>query len=136
MSPICRVILFTSRFGIRAGRLDGLSYTNVRYQERNEIVKKTSASDVTHVKQKVLPILKRYSVRRAGIFGSSARGEIHATSDIDILVDLDKSVNLFDFVGLKQELEEALGRKVDLVEYDRIKPLIRERVLGEQIQII
>jgi len=41
-----------------------------------------------------------------------------------------------DFVGLKLEIEEALGRKVDLVEYSTIKPLLRERILKEQVEIL
>ena len=44
------------------------------------------------------------------------------SSDIDILVEIEKDINLLDFVALKHELEETLGRKVDLVEFDTIKP--------------
>jgi predicted nucleotidyltransferase len=53
-------------------------------------------------------------------------------SDIDILVEIEKDISLLDFVGLKLELEDALNRKVDLVEYSTIKPLIRERILSQQ----
>ena len=73
---------------------------------------------------------------RAGIFGSAARGQLRRRSDVDILVELSQPISLFDFVGLKLELEEALGRKVDLVEYGAIKPLIRERILGEEVSIL
>ncbi len=57
-------------------------------------------------------------------------------SDIDILVDFPEAIGLFEFVGLKQELEELLGRKVDLVQYRAIKPLIRERILKEEVPIL
>jgi len=57
-------------------------------------------------------------------------------SDIDILVDIKKDISLLDFVGLKLELEEALGQKVDLVEYSTIKPVLKERILKSQIPII
>jgi len=57
-------------------------------------------------------------------------------SDIDILVEIEKDISLLDFVGLKLEIEEALGRKVDLVEYNTIKPLLKERILNEQVIIL
>ena len=70
------------------------------------------------------------------MFGSSARGEMQEDSDIDILVDIKADISLLDFVGLKQKIEEALGRKVDLVEYDTLKPLLRERILKEQTVLL
>jgi len=57
-------------------------------------------------------------------------------SDIDIVVKIEKDISLLDFVGLKLEIEEVLGRKVDLVEYNTIKPLLRERILKEQVVIL
>jgi predicted nucleotidyltransferase len=59
------------------------------------------------------------------------RGEARGDSDIDILVEVGSGMSLLDFVGLKLEIEEALGRRVDLVEYSTIKPLLKERILGE-----
>jgi len=92
---------------------------------------------IDEVKVKVTPILKRYGVKRAAVFGSLVRGEDTETSDIDILVDIaTKDMSLLDFVGLKIEIEESLGRKVDLVEYGAIKPLIKDRILNEQVMIL
>lgn len=91
---------------------------------------------IEEIKQKILPILRRYDVKRAGIFGSHARGEIKEDSDIDILVEIESDISLLDFVGLKQEIEEALGREVDLVEYNTVKPLLKERILNEQVAIL
>lgn len=88
------------------------------------------------IKLKVVPILKRYEAKKAALFGSCARGEIAEDSDIDILVEIEKDISLLDFVGLKLELEEALGKKVDLVEYDTIKPLLREHILKDELPII
>jgi len=92
--------------------------------------------DIEEIKRKILPILKRYEVKRVGLFGSFVRGEIRKDSDIDILVKIDKDISLFDFVGIKLEIEEALGKKVDLVEYDTIKPILKERILNEQVIIL
>ncbi len=87
---------------------------------------------IKEIKRKILPILQRYGVKRVGLFGSFVRGQMTPDSDIDILVEIKKDISLLDFVGLKLEIEEALNRKVDLVEYDTIKPLLRERILSEQ----
>ena len=91
---------------------------------------------VDEIKNMALPILKKYGVRRASIFGSVVRGETRESSDIDILVEIEKDISLLDFVALKLELEETLGRRVDLVEYDTIKPRLRERILREQVVIL
>jgi len=88
------------------------------------------------IRRKILPILQRHGVKRAGIFGSVVRGEARGDSDIDILVEVGSGMSLLDFVGLKLEIEEALGRRVDLVEYSTIKPLLKERILGEQVAIL
>jgi predicted nucleotidyltransferase len=72
---------------------------------------------------------------KAAIFGSVARGESREGSDVDILVEVGPDLSLLGFAGLKQDLEDALGRPVDLVEYSTIKPLLRDRILAEQVVI-
>ena len=89
-----------------------------------------------NLKRKIVKILKKNNVVRAGIFGSYARGEQKKNSDIDILIEIKKRISLFDFAGIKIELEEKLGRKVDLVEYKVIKPRIRENILSSEVRII
>jgi hypothetical protein len=93
-------------------------------------------NDINKIKQKILPILQEYGVEKVALFGSCVRGEMEEDSDIDILVEIKKDISLLDFVGLKQKIEEALGRKVDLVEYDTLKPLLRERILKEQVVLL
>jgi len=88
--------------------------------------------DIEQTRRKILPILQRYGVKRVGLFGSCVRGQMTADSDLDILVEIEQDISLLDFVGLKLEIEQALNRKVDLVEYSTIKPLLRERILSEQ----
>lgn len=90
----------------------------------------------TEIKKLIIPVLKEYGVKRASFFGSVARGEARKTSDVDILVEIGKNIGLFEFVGMKQDLEKALGKKVDLVEYKTIKPVIRESILGNQVPIL
>jgi predicted nucleotidyltransferase len=93
-------------------------------------------SDVEQIRQSILPILARYGITKAAVFGSAAKGTCHADSDIDLLVEIGEDLSLLDFVGLKLDLEEALNRKVDLVEYGMIKPLLRDRILAEQKVIL
>lgn len=90
---------------------------------------------VEEIKNKIKPVLKRNGIVKAGIFGSFSRGDSTMDSDIDILVKIEKEITLFDFIGIKLELENVLGTKVDLVEYDAIKPAIRENILKEEIAI-
>ncbi len=93
-------------------------------------------ANITTIKRKILPILKRNGVVKAGIFGSYARGNEKKRSDLDLLVRFKGKTSLFDFVGTKLELEESLKKNVDLVEYSTIKPLLKERILKEEIKIL
>jgi len=88
------------------------------------------------IKEKILPVLKKYNVKRAGIFGSVVRGETTKDSDVDILVELPAGASLFDLVGLKIELEERLQRKVDVLTYKSIYHLLKKRILSEEIGIL
>lgn len=90
---------------------------------------------IEEISKKIMPILELRGVRRAGIFGSTARGEARGGSDVDILVDIVSDISLLEFIGLKQELEKKIGKKVDLVEYQTLKPSLREKILKEQVVI-
>lgn len=92
--------------------------------------------DIRKIRQKIIPILKHYGIKRAALFGSYVRGDTRKSSDIDILVDIKKDISLLDFVGIKLELEDALKKKVDLVEYNTIKPLLREGILKQEVKIL
>ena len=88
------------------------------------------------IKNKILPITQRFCITKLGLFGSFVRGEMGDDSDIDILVEIEDDISLLDFVGLKLEIEEALNRKVELVEYCTLKPALREKILKEQVIIL
>lgn len=87
------------------------------------------------IAKKIIPILKKQGVKKAALFGSQARGDAKKKSDVDLLVELPKKASLLDFIGLKLELEEKLSKKVDLVEREALHPLLKERILAEQISI-
>ena len=80
--------------------------------------------------------MKKYKIKKAGIFGSYSRGEQKGGSDIDILIQRPEGMSLFDLSGLKIELEEALKRNVDIVTYKYIHPLIRDSVLEDEVKIL
>jgi predicted nucleotidyltransferase len=86
------------------------------------------ASTTIEVTQTVLPILQRSGATRAGLFGSLVHGRLRRRSDIDILVELSRDLSLLDVIGIQQELEDALGRKVDLVSRD-IGSCGREKII-------
>jgi len=92
--------------------------------------------EIADIKKKIKPILKRHDIKKAAVFGSYARGDQKKKSDVDILVQYRKNdKSLFDFVGLKLDLEKRLNKKVDLVEYSTIRPRIKDRILKEQVFI-
>ncbi len=91
--------------------------------------------DLEQLKSAITPILKKHRVTKAGIFGSFAKNEATPTSDVDILVELPASLSLLDFVGIKIELEDLLGKSVDLVEYKVIKPIIKDNILKSEIRV-
>jgi predicted nucleotidyltransferase len=90
---------------------------------------------IEEIRQKVSPILSKYNVRKASVFGSFAKQTSIDSSDVDILVELDPALSLLDFVGIKLEIEDALDKKVDLVEFDAIKPAIKKSILASQVNI-
>jgi uncharacterized protein len=78
---------------------------------------------------------RRYPIRELGIFGSFARGEQTETSDLDIIVALDDGIGLIGLTGLRHDLSDALGVKVDLVTKDALKPGISQRILAEAVML-
>jgi len=95
-----------------------------------------SGITLEEVKAKILPVLDKHDVARASIFGSVARDEGDETSDVDILVELRGEKSLLDLAGLKIELEEILGMGVDILTYDSLHPLLKDRILDEQKVIL
>ena len=91
---------------------------------------------ISEIKKKIISILKDYNVKRAAIFGSFARGDTKKNSDIDILVEFKGEKSLLDLVGLKLELEESLKKKVDVVTYGSLNPLLKDIILKEQQVIL
>ena len=92
--------------------------------------------DLKDYKQLILPVLNRYAIKRAAIFGSAAKGTMTINSDVDLLIEPDKGFTIFKMLKLEEEISELLNRKVDLVEYSALKPSIRNEVLSSAISIL
>lgn len=84
------------------------------------------------VRDKALPILKRQGVTKAAVFGSCARGDNKKTSDIDFLVKVPRNTSLMDLAGLKLELEDKFGRKVDIITYNSVHHLLKKSILEDE----
>jgi predicted nucleotidyltransferase len=90
------------------------------------------------LREKILPVLLPYGVKRIALFGSVVRGEDAPESDVDILVALKPPherppLGLFKWIALEQELSQKLGRKVDLVTEDGVSPYIRPYIEQEKV---
>ena len=84
-------------------------------------------------RDEILKVAASHGARDVRVFGSRARGEGRPDSDLDLLVTLDEHASLLDIVAIKQDLEDLLGCKVDVVTEDAISPYIREEVVRQAI---
>jgi len=95
---------------------------------RDEVVSKLKGDE---------PHLRARGVTRLALFGSVVRGEERPDSDVDILIDVDPHVkfSLLDRAGLMNRLEDLLGRPVEICRREMLKPLLRDRILAEAMDI-
>ena len=94
-----------------------------------------SKKSIAVIKDKIISVLKRYRVKRAGIFGSYARGENKEGSDVDILIEPPKGMGLA-FVALSLDLEKSLGKKVDVLTYDGISPYLKKSIMEDEQRVL
>ncbi len=87
------------------------------------------------LREQYTELSERYNIASLSLFGSVARDDARADSDVDLLVEFSRSVGLFQFIELQQRLEALLGGKVDLGTPRSLKPRIKERVLQEAILV-
>jgi hypothetical protein len=86
-------------------------------------------------REDILHLAKTYGARNIRIFGSVARGEADANSDIDFLVELEPGRSLLDLGGLLMDLHALLGCEVDVVTVKGLRERIRQRVLSEAVPL-
>jgi hypothetical protein len=134
------VSFITVKRWIYAGKIKAIKTPGGHYRIPESEIQRwlgTKHPPPKQVIRKIARVLRKYGIRRAGVFGSFARGEVGPESDIDVLVDTkETNMSALQYIGMAQELEDVVGRKVDLVKYDLIRPRLRERILKEEVRII
>lgn len=83
----------------------------------------------------ILQLAREHGAYNVRLFGSVARGEDQPDSDLDLLVEMEPGRSLLDHIALKQDLEDLLGREVDVVTEASLHPRLRDRVLREAVSI-
>ncbi len=91
---------------------------------------------IDEIKKTLIDVLREHEVKKAALFGSIVRGEVTEESDIDLLIEFEGRKSLLDLAGLKLDLQELLRRRVDVLTYKSLHPLLRERILSEQEVIL
>ena len=92
-------------------------------------------SDLRREREQIKRVAQKYGASNIRVFGSVSRGEEGPKSDIDFLIDFEADRSLLDLVGLKLELEELLGYKVDLVTEKAMHRLIADQVIKEAVPL-
>ena len=90
---------------------------------------------IEKIKPLIIKILRKNKIKKAGVFGSYARGDAKKDSDIDIIIEPAKNMG-FKFVGLEIELSNKLKRKVDLVSYNGLSPYLKDKILSQVVRIV
>lgn len=93
------------------------------------------AAQVRRHRSEILAVLQRFGLSRPRLFGSAARGDDRAGSDIDLLVDVPAGVGLLTLARCQAELEELLGAPVDLVPAADLKPGVGQHILDEAVAL-
>jgi predicted nucleotidyltransferase len=88
------------------------------------------------LRKNIIDILHENGVTRASFFGSIVRGEMTEEIDVDLLVEFEGRRSLLDLAHLKNELEDAVDRRFDLLTCKSLHPPLKERILAEQVPIL
>jgi uncharacterized protein len=91
----------------------------------------TAAPRLRDLRTVILAIARAHDARNVRVFGSFARGDHRPSSDIDLLVELPARASLLNLIALKQDLEAALHRRVDVLTKEGLSPYLRDRILRE-----
>lgn len=115
-------------------RVSGFKF-HVSRVEYNFLMQVSTREDVVSKIKANRRVLKRYSVRSLALFGSAARNKMRKSSDIDVLVQFDKTT-WANYIGLKFYLEDLLGRDVDLVTPKALKPATKPSIEKDLLYVV
>lgn len=136
-SAIIGYLVYSGKISINTmGKIIWIAGMQLEYL--NKEVGKGMNKELEKISKKIVEFLKEKGVTRAGIFGSYARGEQKKNSDIDILIEVDKNekFSLLDLVGLENKIKDRLKKRIDLLTYNGLSPLLRKKILEEEVRII
>jgi hypothetical protein len=88
-------------------------------------------TDLEHRRVDILRIAEEHGAKNVRVFGAEARGEARPDSNLDLLVDMEPDRSLLDLVGLGQDLEDLLGRRVDVLTAASVHPRLRANILAD-----
>jgi predicted nucleotidyltransferase len=94
-----------------------------------------SLAELVGLREEILALAARHGASNVRVFGSVARGDADAASDVDFLVDFEDGRSLLDLACLLVDLEDLLGLRVDVVTEPGLKARIRQRVLAEAVAV-
>lgn len=86
---------------------------------------------IRRIRPEILDLAARHGARNVRVFGSVVRGDDHAGSDIDILVDVEPGRTLLDVIALEQDLGSLLGRRIEVLTDAGLSPYLQQRILAE-----
>jgi uncharacterized protein len=102
----------------------------------SEITTPYTLAQLRQRRAEILGLAQRYGAYNVRVFGSIARGDAHLNSDVDLLVNFNEGISLFEIVGLKQALEALLGVGVDVVEdHPQLRERFRQRILPDVVDL-
>lgn len=112
-----------------------LSKKDLAHYEKETDGEMSRKDSLQSLKPKIIEVLKKNGIKKAGVFGSYARGEQRKGSDIDIIIEAPKNIGL-GFVMLALELEKRLRKKVDLLTYNGLSKYLKNQILKEEVRIV
>ena len=124
-----------NKAGILTQRSGALLANLPRLQPWHKMLSMNRSDSLRKRRDEILRIAKCHGVEDLRLFGSVSRGEERPDSDIDFLVRLESGRSLLDIVAFKQDIEDLLGFKIDVVTENAVSPYIRERVLKEALSL-
>ena len=96
-----------------------------------EASKIQTLEDIRRLRPQIMALARKHRAHKVAVFGSCARGEMRADSDIDFLVDFEEGYTLLDIAGMMNGLEDLLGRKVDVIDRPSLRKELWETVMQE-----
>lgn len=135
MSPILRDLNLANRTTPLVWLLWGHSLANSHNRPMETESAQLDLRGLRTRREEILGYAAEHGARNVRVFGSIARGEPAAGSDVDLLVEMEPGRSLIDLVGLWQDLEDLLGTHVDVLSEGGVSPFLRERIYADAMPL-